>query len=130
MSSDEHEPRSIYLFGSANALVNIAYVYSSLCKSAQSVCSFCVKNGLVSSIISSASVFIQPAHPLSMNYSFLSEFMIALKTSEMSGGFKVLDREARIRPGTNKSQTFGLFLVHSQRIRTRLGPIAQPYLCK
>ena len=45
--------------------------------------------------------------------------MIALKTSEMSGGFKVLDREARIRPGTNKSQTFGLFLVHSQRIRTR-----------
>ena len=35
MSSDEHEPRSIYLFGSTNALVNIAYVNSSLCKSAQ-----------------------------------------------------------------------------------------------
>ena len=63
MSSDEHEPRSIYLFGSANGLVNIAYVYSSPCKSAQSVCSFCVKNGLVSPIISSASVFIQPCSP-------------------------------------------------------------------
>ena len=43
MSRDEHEPRIIYSFGSTNAMVNIAYVYSSLCESAQSVCSFCVK---------------------------------------------------------------------------------------
>ena len=105
-SSDEREPGSIYLFGSTKALVNIAYVYSSLCKTASCV-KQCKNNGTVWWVRSyyplPQSPF-NPAHQLLVKYIDVFSLGIYDSFKHKREVTRVQGPWARIRPGTNNNE--------------------------